>query len=140
MKSFHSTCCLNVLSKLMRVKVGRYGLRGENCRKVWFIHCMVFSTLFNSISVISRQPVHLSLLSRVLLTSTPHNILSKTLASFLHDYCRNNGQWWERKESCRNDYRQSSERILASWGSNQRRHVLKSAMLLTDLWDSARLI
>ena len=28
----------------------------------------------------------------VLLTSTPHNILSKPLAAFPHDHCPNNGQ------------------------------------------------
>ena len=49
----------------------------------------------------------------VLWTSTPHNILSKPLAAVLHNHCWNNGQQWERNESCRNDYHQSSERILA---------------------------
>ena len=29
---------------------------------------------------------------RVVLTSTLHNILSKPLAAFLHNHCRNNGQ------------------------------------------------
>ena len=52
----------------------------------------------------------------VLLTSSPHNILSKPLAAFPHNHCRNNGQRWERNESCRNDYHQSSERILAEPG------------------------
>ena len=47
----------------------------------------------------------------VLLTSTLHNILSKPLAAFLHNHCQNNRQWWERNESCRNDYHQSLERI-----------------------------
>ena len=48
----------------------------------------------------------------VLLTSTPHNILSKPLAAFQLNHCRNNGQWWERNESCHNDHHQSLERIL----------------------------
>ena len=73
---------------------------------------MVFNAVFNSISVISRQPVHLSMLPRVLLTSTPYNIVSKPLAAFPRNYCLNQEQWWERNESCRNDYHQSSERIL----------------------------
>ena len=47
------------------------------------------------------------------LASTLHNILSKPLGAFPHNHCRNNGQRWERNESCRNDYNQSSERILA---------------------------
>ena len=53
---------------------------------------------------------------RVLLTSIPHNILSKPMTVFPHNHCRNNGRWWERNESCRNDYHQSSERILAEPG------------------------
>ena len=49
----------------------------------------------------------------ILLTSTPQNILSRPLAAFLYDHCRNKGQRRERNESCRNDYHQSSERIWA---------------------------
>ena len=52
----------------------------------------------------------------VLFTSTLHNILSKPLAASPHDHCRNNGQPWERNESCRNNYHKSSERILAEPG------------------------
>ena len=48
--------------------------------------------------------------------SSFHNILSKPLASFPHNHCRNNGQRWKRNDSCRNDYHQSSERILAEPG------------------------
>ena len=51
-----------------------------------------------------------------LLTSTPHNMLSKPLAAFLHNHCWNNGQRWERNEFYCNDYHQSSERILAEPG------------------------
>ena len=29
--------------------------------------------------------------------------------SFPHNHCRNNGQWWERNESCCNDYQQFPE-------------------------------
>ena len=49
-----------------------------------------------------------------LFTSTTHNILFKPLAAFPHN--RNYGQRQERNESCRNDYHQSSERILANPG------------------------
>ena len=52
----------------------------------------------------------------VLLTSTPHNILSKPLAAFPLNHCQNKGQQWERNESCLNDYHLSSERILAEPG------------------------
>ena len=51
--------------------------------------------------------------SGVLLTSIPHYTLSKPQAAFPLNHCRNNGQRLERNESCRNDYHQSSERILA---------------------------
>ena len=46
---------------------------------------------------------------RILLTSTPHNILSKPLANFPHNHCRNKGQRREKNESCCNEYHQSSE-------------------------------
>ena len=72
---------------------------------------------------------------RILLTSTRHNILSKPLAAFTHNHCLNNGQWWERNESCCNDYHQSSESILAELGIEP--PVLKSATLLTELRGSA---
>ena len=43
----------------------------------------------------------------VLLTSNPHNILSKPLAAFPHNHYRNDGQELERNESCSNDHYQS---------------------------------
>ena len=52
----------------------------------------------------------------VLLTSTQHNILSKSLTAFQHDHCRNNGQRWERNVFCHNDYHQSSEGKLTEPG------------------------
>ena len=48
-----------------------------------------------------------------LFTITPHNILSKPLATFPHNHHWNNGQLWERNEFCHNDYHQSSKRLLA---------------------------
>ena len=48
--------------------------------------CMVFNAVFNIISVISGEPVHLSMLSRnCLLISTSHNIISKPLIAFPHN-------------------------------------------------------
>ena len=82
------------------------------------IDCMVFNDVFNSISVISRQPVHLSMLSLSYLNQYSAHIPSKPLAAFPHNHCRNNGQRRKRNESCRNDYHQSS--------------VLKSATLPTE--------
>ena len=57
-------------------------------------------------------------LSGVLLTNTTDNILSKALAAFSRNHCGNNRQWRERNESCRNDYHQSLERILAEPGTS----------------------
>ena len=63
------------------------------------IGCMMFNAVSNSISVISRWPVHLStLLWSSFLTSIPHNILFKPLAAFPRNHCRNNGQRWERNK------------------------------------------
>ena len=56
------------------------------------IDCMVCNAVFNSISVISRRPMHLSMLPVVPSISTPHNILSMPLADFPHSHCRNNDQ------------------------------------------------
>ena len=50
------------------------------------------------------------------LISAPHDILSKPLVAFPHNHYWNNGQPWERNESCCNDYHQSPERILAWLG------------------------
>ena len=52
----------------------------------------------------------------VLLTSTPHNILSKPLAAFPHNHRQNNGLRWVSNESCHNKYHQSSLRMLAEPG------------------------
>ena len=65
----------------------------------------------------ASAPIHAFL--EVFFTNTLHNILSKPLAAFLYNHCRNNRQQtWERNELCRNDY-QSSERILAEPGTEQ---------------------
>ena len=50
----------------------------------------------------------------VLLTNTTHS--SQATDCFRHNHCRNNWLRWDRKESCRNDYHQSSEGILAKPG------------------------
>ena len=68
------------------------------------------NAVFNRISVISCSQGTYPCFPGVLLTSTPHNILSKPLAASQHNHCLNNGQGRERNESCCNDYHQSSER------------------------------
>ena len=61
--------------------------------------CVVFNNVSNSISLISRRQVHLSMRTWKSITSTPHNILSQLLTAFPHNHCRNNRQRWERNES-----------------------------------------
>ena len=70
----------------------------------------------NIISVIMRQPFNYPCFPGVLFTICPHNILSKLLAAFQHNHCRINEQRCERNESCRNNYYQSLERIMAEPG------------------------
>ena len=65
---------------------------------VWCL--MPFSTVFQLYR--GRQCTY-PCFPGVLLTSVPHIILSKPLAAFPHDHCRNNGKRWERNYSCRND-------------------------------------
>ena len=93
----------------------------------------MFNAVFDIISVISRQPVYLSCFPGVLFNqySAQYSFqvtgccstypLSKQRTAVKED------------ESCRNDYHQSSERILAEPGIEP---VLKSATLLTELWGS----
>ena len=74
--------------------------------------CIVFNAIFNSISVIvvASAPIHNFL--EFFLTSTLHNNLSKPMAAFPQNRYRNNRQWWERNESCFNEYHKSTERVL----------------------------
>ena len=56
---------------------------------------------------------------RILLNSTPHNILSKPLASFPHYHCCNNGQRWEMNPVTMTIINPGKKYWLG-WGSNQR--------------------
>ena len=76
--------------------------------------------------------MHLFMLSWSSFNRAPNNILSKPLAAFPHNHCPNNRQRGERNESCRNDYNQSSERILAKSGIET--NILKLCTLPTELW------
>ena len=69
----------------------------------------------------------------VLLTSTPHNILSKPLAAFQHNHCRNNGGMNPVAMTIINPRKEN----WPNQGSNQRPLVLKSATLPTELWGLA---
>ena len=101
----------------------------------WFIDCRVFNAVFNSISVISRWPVHLSMLSwssffqPVLCTRffPSHWMLSQiTIVETTDSGERgiNPAAMTPRKE------------YWPSRGSNQQPPVLKSATLPFELWGS----
>ena len=95
---------------------------------------LCFNTVFNSISVVSWQPVSqytYPFFPGVLLTSTPHNILSKPLAAFPHNHCWNNGQQWERNESCRNGCDKSLERRIG-WAGERTSDLLFQVLYGTD--------
>ena len=105
--------------KIKRLNICSF-VRINNCLakfRIRLIDFMAFKAALNNlISVTSRRPLHLCMLS--IFNSSPHKILSNTLASFPHKHCRSNGQRWERNESCRNDYHQSSGRMLAEQNPN----------------------
>ena len=75
----------------MRQNVALCG-NGLMCLRKASIDCMVL-TLFSIVfqSYCGGQCTYPCFLG-VLLTSTLHNILSKPLAAFPHNHCRNNGQ------------------------------------------------
>ena len=112
----HDFVVCNILSIWTSLKVFLLLKKGQikpiDC---WLI-VWCFNAVFKGISAIARRPVHLSMLSWSSFNSTPHSILSKPMAAFPHNHCQNNGQRWERNESGRYDYHQSSERILAEPG------------------------
>ena len=105
------------------------------------IGCIVFNAVLNRFQLFPGGQCTYPCLSGVLLISTQHNILSKTLAAFPHNHCRTKGQLLEMNKSCHNDYHQFSERILAKPGiepgtsCSQVRNATDSAMVLgcTDM-------
>ena len=78
--------------------------------------CPSFTTWGKTVVSCDNLPLLFNL-CKIYITSTPHNILSKPLVTFPRNHCRNNGQRWERNESCCNDNHQSSERKLAELGT-----------------------
>ena len=73
----------------------------------------------------------------LLLTNTGHNIVSKPLTAFPHNYCPNNGRGERGMNPVAISIINPPKEYWPSWGSNQRPPVLKSATLLTELWGSA---
>ena len=73
----------------------------------------------------------------VLLTNTPDNILSKPMAAFPQNHCRNYRQPWERNESWCTIINHQKE-YWPSWGSNQQLPILRSTTLRTEICGSAR--
>ena len=76
----------------------------------------MFNAIFNSIWVISRWPVHLSMLSWSSFYQYSTQYSFQANGCFSHKHCQNNGHQWERNEFCRNDHHQCSERLLAELG------------------------
>ena len=109
----------------LRVSSHRVYLQSE-----WLIEwcLMLFSTVFQLFC--GSQFIY-PCFPGVLLTSIPHNVLSKPLAAFPHNHCWNNGQQWERYESCCNNYHKSSERILTKPGIKP---VTRSQVCNTTDW------
>ena len=73
----------------------------------------------------------------VVLTSTPHNILSKPLAAFPHNHCRNNGRGERGMNPVSMPIVNPRKEYWPIRGLNPQPPVLKSTMLPTELWDSA---
>ena len=139
---------------------------GKHCgkrRKCWQPAFSSFPTVFSNLlqrEIVILAILHLSsanafnlVMSKKLsfgkeLISMLSNIISKSLAAFLHALCRNNGQGCERNESCCNACGRARDqtshplfsspvcywlRYRQSQGSNQPPPVLKSCMLLTEV-------
>ena len=83
-----------------------------SCLLAWLIDWLIVWCL-TPFSTLSRRTVHPPMLSW---NSFLPVIYIKPLPGFQHSHCRNNGERWQRNESCRNNYHQSSERILAKPG------------------------
>ena len=95
---------------------------------------MVFNAIFNSILVISPQPVHLSMLS----WSSFNHILSKPLAAFQHITIVETTDSGERgMDAVTMTFINPQKEYWLSRGSNQRPPVLKSATVPTEPLDSA---
>ena len=104
---------------------------------IWrMIDCMVLNTVFNSISVISRQPVHIFMLSW---SSFKHSVLctiflpSHSLLSHITTV--------ETMDSGERGINPVAMTFISPWrkywprwGSNQRPTVLKSCTLPTEQW------
>ena len=100
---------------------------------------MVFNAVVNCISVISRWPVHYPCFPEVVLTSTPHNILSKPPAAFPHKQPRNNDIGETGMNPVAMTMIDHRKEYWPSLGSNQRPPILKSARLPIVLWGSPRI-
>ena len=105
-------------------------------QKIFTAYAYAYNKCLVGISVISRRSVHLSMLS----PWSSFNqcfALSKPLAAFPNNHCRNNGQ---RERNVAMTIINPRKEYWPSRGSIQRPPVLKSATPPIELWGSARMI
>ena len=100
---------------------------------------VVVNAVFNSFSYITAAsaPTY-RCFPGILLTSTPHNILSNPLAAFPHNHCRNTDSGERGMNLVAMTIYNPRKEYWPSRGSNQRPPFLKSSTLPTELWGSAR--
>ena len=115
---------------------------GRICRQqiyYWLIGCMVFNAIFNIISVISLQPVHLSmLLWSFFFCSVLHIIFFSSHWLLSHITIVETMDRGERAmDPVTMTIINPRKEYWPSLGSNQRPPVLKSVTLPTELWGSA---
>ena len=98
---------------------------------------MVFNVVFNGISVITLQTVHLYMLSWS--SFNQYSAQFSFQAAFPHDHCQKNGGERGMNPVAMTTINPRTE-CRPSWGSNQGPPVLKSAKLLTELWGPAQFV
>ena len=96
--------------------------------------CMVFNAVFNSISVISRRQLHLSMLSWCSLNYYSAQYSFQATGCF-PTYLTDSSE--RRTKHVAMTLINLPREYWPNWGSNQRPAVFKLAKLLTELWVSA---
>ena len=85
-------------------------------RFLMIVDCIMFNPVSTVLQSYHHSQCTYPCFPGFLITSTLLNSPSKPLVAFPRNHCQNNRQRCERNESCRNNYHQSSERILTDPG------------------------